>query len=142
VLFAVIAGVAGWYLMPPPKYTARTLLHVEAIPPAVAFQIGENRADFFTYQRTQMALIKTRLVLTAAVHHPEVRELQCVVNQLDPVQWLEKELQVDFKIATEILIISMSGDGPEELKALVNAVKRAYLQEIVYKDTQRRQQLT
>src|SRR6185369_8492294 len=70
VLGGIVAGVATWLGMPTPPLTAQSLLHVEAQPPAVVYQRGESRSDFQSYQRTQVALVKSRLVLNTALRDP------------------------------------------------------------------------
>src|SRR5262249_22802282 len=76
---------------------------------------------------------KSRLVLNSALKDPKVQEkkLEVVSNQIDPVDWLEKEIKVDFPSGPEILRISMSGNNRDELELLVNSVVKAYLREIV-----------
>jgi capsular exopolysaccharide synthesis family protein len=133
---AAAGGVA--VLVPPPKDAAHALLQIESHQPKVIFLTAENRADFATYQRTQAALLKSRLVLNAALREPKVKQLGMVGRESNPLQWLEKEIKVDFSIGPEFLRVTLQGDNPEELVVLVNAVTRAYLKEIVDKETKHR----
>jgi capsular exopolysaccharide synthesis family protein len=139
---SILAGLAAaaitWCFLPQPPNTARALLHVAPNPPSVVFHKGESRADFQSYQRTQIALVKSRLVLNAALRHPDVADFAVVREQVDPVAWLQKELLVDFSIAPEIMRIALTGDRAEELKVLVDKVTRAYLDEIVNKENNQR----
>ncbi len=59
--------------------------------------------------------------------------------QDDPVTWLERHIQADFGVAPEIMRISMTGEDTQALPIIVDAVRRAYLIEIVQKDTTARQ---
>src|SRR5262249_46300763 len=52
--------------------------------------------------------------------------------------WLRRQLQADFPEGPTMLSISMSGPNPDELKALVNAIRDAYLKEIVNKENNAR----
>src|SRR5438105_5005997 len=114
-LCAGTAAVAAWVVVPT-RYTARALLDVACTPPKVVFSTNENRVDpFHTYQRKQLALVKSRLVLTAALRRPKVAELSIVRQQVDPVDWLEDQVQADYSVAPEILRVSITGKQPEEL---------------------------
>jgi capsular exopolysaccharide synthesis family protein len=141
---AAVAATSTWFLyplLPIPKYTARTLLLLESVPPSILNRNVDNRADFATYRQTQAALIKSRLVLDSALNDPKVqdKQLEVVNNQIDPVEWLEKEIKVDYPSGQEILRISMSGNNPEELKLLVDSVTRAYFLKIVDDERIKRQ---
>jgi succinoglycan biosynthesis transport protein ExoP len=87
-----------------------------------------------------LQLVKSRFVLNAALRQPGVAALASVRQQLDPVKRLEKEISVDYPGGSEILRISMSGEDPKEIEMLVNAVKDAYLQEVVNKERDQRLQ--
>jgi capsular exopolysaccharide synthesis family protein len=128
-----LAGGGAWVTVPE-QHTAQTLLRVEATQPKLLFGSSEGINNFLNYQKAQAALVKSRLVLNAALRQPQVAELGLVRAQGNPVEWLEKHLQADYKLAPEILRISLSGQQPQELKALVNGVRSAYLQEIVDKE--------
>src|SRR5262249_19770259 len=66
-LCAAAAIITAWLLLPPSKYEARALLHIASNRPQVLGPIPEPSSDFPTYQRIQLALVKSRLVLIAAV---------------------------------------------------------------------------
>jgi capsular exopolysaccharide synthesis family protein len=138
VLGAAAAGAGTWFGMPPPQPTAQSLLYVEAQPPAVVYQRGESRNDFQSYQRTQVALVKSRLVLNTALRDPEVAALPMVRQPIDPVTWLQKEMLVDFSIAPEILRIALTGHDPEQMQVVVAKITRAYLDEIVKREEGKR----
>jgi capsular exopolysaccharide synthesis family protein len=132
-----LVAVAVWFFMPSAKYTTSALLQVAAIQPKMLFPTGENRVDFQTYQKTQQQLIKSRIVLSRALKNSKVSKLPVVLGQVDPVQWLEKRIQANF--VGEFFQISMSGDKPDGLANLVNAVAEAYLYVAVGNETADRQ---
>ena len=129
-LCASIAAAVVWSVVPPAQYTAQARFHVSAIPPRIIFPTAETHVDFRTYQRTQLALIRSQLVLNTALR--EVGDLPVVREQVDPVVWLERKIQAGFE--GEILRIAMYDTEPEGLAEIVNAVKDAYLSEIVDKE--------
>jgi len=130
VLASAAVGLAAWKFVPAAKYTTKTMLHVATHRPKVLFDTAERQADARAYQRTQVTIVRSRLVLEGALRKPEVERLPTVRRESDAAEWLEKELQVDFPSGSEILVIAMSGDRPEDLAVLVNAVADSYLQAV------------
>src|SRR5262245_24954457 len=104
---ATSAGSAVWYTQTE-KYIARTMVLINAQAPILVAD-PRDRSDFGSYQRTQVAYVKSRLVLNAALRDPKVAELKSVREHSQPVLWLEKEIQVDFSVAPEVLRIQMTG---------------------------------
>jgi capsular exopolysaccharide synthesis family protein len=135
-----ISAAAAWYFLPPGKSTAQVSLRVNSVPKFEIFHDHQARAAFQVYQKTQIGLVKTRLVLTAALRNEDVARLS-KIRELDQrggdtgaLEWLERELQVDFSLGPEFLRIAMTGDRPQELRIIVDAVKDAYLEKIPEKD--------
>jgi hypothetical protein len=90
-----------------------------------------------------VALVRSRLVLRSALQDRRVASLSVVAAHPDPVRWLEQEVQADFSVSPGVLRIAVSEDNPEELVALVNALREAYIREAVDRDAlQRRDRLT
>jgi succinoglycan biosynthesis transport protein ExoP len=137
VVVAAGAAFAAWSLVPTSTYTARTLMRV---PPGSTFlfRLAEAVPALGDHQRTQVALAKSRLVLNAALKQRGVGELNIVKTRPEPIEWLEKEIQADFSVAPEVLRIAMTGENPEELKALVTALRKAYESEILEKEKRER----
>jgi Mrp family chromosome partitioning ATPase/uncharacterized protein involved in exopolysaccharide biosynthesis len=131
VLLAAATVVLVLLELPPPKYKAQSLLQVATESPRVVLDTRETQTDFKTYQKTQEAYIHSRLVLEAALARPGIKDLRVVQKQADPVNWLEKQVQVDFAGGSEILRIGMIGEDPSALAMIVNAVTEAYLREVV-----------
>ena len=65
------------------------------------------------------------------MRRPDVRELTWVRGQADPLRKLTQALQVEPFEESAALRISLSGVRPEELTRLVQAVQRAYIEEVV-----------
>jgi capsular exopolysaccharide synthesis family protein len=132
---AAIAGAAGYLLSPPPKHTARTLLHLQEKQPVYFFNTSpDGRNNYDSYQRMQSAMVRSRLVLNAALNEPDVAKLASVQQQVEPVAWLEREIRVDFAVGPEIMRISMSGDQEDDLRKIVTAVRESYLNNVANKD--------
>jgi capsular exopolysaccharide synthesis family protein len=141
-VIAVPSVVAGAWFLLPPQPNVRSVLHIATTPPKVIFDTADNsgltREDFSNFQKTQAALVKSRLVLNAALREPKVAQLSVLADKPDPLDWLEQELKVDNNIAPEFLRISMDGEKAQDLAVLVSAVTKAYLTEIVNADHNKR----
>jgi uncharacterized protein involved in exopolysaccharide biosynthesis len=126
-------GYAAWKLQPE-KLKAQARLQVAAQIPKVLFQTVETEAanDYQRYQATQLTLVRSRLVLATALRASKVGNYRMVREQIDPIAWLKDNLNVGFIANSEVMEISLSGRDPEEMAGLVNAVTRAYMDEVVF----------
>jgi len=122
------------------KFKAQARVQVAEQEPRVLFQTveTETRDDYRRYQSTQLALVKSRLVLNAALQDQKVYRYRAVRELIDPIKWLQDNLEVQFVAGSEVMEIALSGDDPDEVAGLVNAVKKAYMDEIVLYDVKRR----
>ena len=64
-----------------------------------------------------MAIIKGQMVLNAALP-AQGRPTPEVHKAADPVEWLEKEIHIDFPNGREILHLTISSDDAETCKIL------------------------
>ena len=124
------------------KFTARARLLVAAEQPKVFFETVESLhldgADYKRYQLTQLALVKSLLALNAALQDQEVSKYLMIRKQVDPIAWLQANLEVKFLGDSELMEIALSGDDPDEVAGIVNAVKKAYIEEVVNADIKQR----
>jgi capsular exopolysaccharide synthesis family protein len=141
VICAGVAASATWFLLPL-KHTAQTLVQVPLDFPMI-LEYKREHTDLLNHQKNQVSLVKSRLVLNSILKNPKVAELSVVREQPDPLDWLERNVQADFNIAGAIMRISISGDRPQELVVLVDAVREAYLKEFIEKEQlEKTEQLT
>ncbi len=131
---------AAWSVIPS-KYTTYALLRVSSSEPFYMYPpAGQpGRTDFSTYLKTQAQLIKSHVVLLAALRDQSISELPTLREQVDPVKYLEENLKVEYTEGNELVKISLDGENPTEIKAIVDAVKNAFFKEVVEDDLQRRQ---
>jgi capsular exopolysaccharide synthesis family protein len=144
VLTAVTAGLA-FLLLPPSKYTARATFQISSVPPKVIFKTSDNEnqnaGEFESFKKTQADLMKSRRVLEGALNGGKlestneewagIAKLSCVLKEEDPVEWLEKTLQVEKQEGSEIVRLSISGDDPNEAAKVVNAVALSYVNIVI-----------
>ena len=147
ILAAAISFSAAWFLVPPAKYVAQARLQVAAQVPKVLYQTveteGSGGEDYKRYQTTQLTLVKSQLALNAALRDKddegnEIIKYPMLRQQIDPIFWLQENLKVDFLAGSEVMEISLSGESPQELAGIVNAVKKAYVEEVVNVDIKAR----
>ncbi|HEV3437697.1 MAG TPA: hypothetical protein VG122_10080 [Gemmata sp.] len=130
LIFLASLPVAGvWYFSTPPKYSAAAVFHISSQPQLLLSSQLENRDDFTMYKQSQMALIKSRRVLNAALKEPEIRDLNMVrTAQPDRLTWQDNALTVETDSNRfEFMRATIIGEDAEELLALLNAVVKAYL---------------
>jgi succinoglycan biosynthesis transport protein ExoP len=135
-----LVAVSLWFLLPLPKQMVRSLLFVSSKDPYILFPRNDGYS-FDMYQRSQIAAVKSRFVISAALKQRDpdtIANLAIIQEKPDPIQWLEKELQVDFSVSPEQMRISLRGDNTGEMKLLVNAVTKAYLTEFVDREKNKR----
>jgi succinoglycan biosynthesis transport protein ExoP len=123
VVVAAGAAVVAWNVIPPSKHSARTIVYLPSGD--LVFSAGQ-RGMTAERQRIQAQLAKSRPVLNAALRRPGIGAL---VPQPNALEWLEKEVQVDFPVP-DFIRISISGDDPEVLAKLVVALREAYRSEV------------
>jgi capsular exopolysaccharide synthesis family protein len=142
VVGAAAAGIV-WLLFPTSS-SAVALFHVASNQPNLVFDNlnFNNTGKYETYQKTQLALLKSNFVLMAALRSlPANLNTFSGLGTLDrKIQWLHNELNVQFPGGSEILQISLSGDvdNADEVRRIVDAVAKAYLGEVVNKERTQR----
>jgi polysaccharide biosynthesis transport protein len=135
---AAVACWAGSFWIPS-NGTARTLLHLASRRPVLLYETPENRTDFNIYQREQIGILKSRVVLNYAVERVR-KEPSGAAFGPDTVAWLGKDIQADYTIAPEILRVTLHGDDPQQMLPLLNAVASVYLELVVNRDRADRQE--
>jgi succinoglycan biosynthesis transport protein ExoP len=131
LMAAAVAAAVVWTIVPAPRATARAMVHIAAKPEGGLPGRVQDPNDFANFQRTQLTVVKSQLVLNAALRNPHVLALEIVHEQAAPMEWLMQELEVDFSMGPEVLKIAMKGEDGDALKVLVNAVMHAYLTEFI-----------
>ncbi len=131
-LAIVAAGAAGavWAFLPLPKMTGYAIFQIHSSQPHILSPSDKN--DFNLFRQSQPAMVKNRVILNAALRDPVVRGAS-VLKGDDKLTALEGALKVDFKGGPEIMRVSIEGDNPDELRAIVNAVAQSYLDDAVNK---------
>src|SRR5262249_39217657 len=68
LLGGAAAATAAWFLTPPPSYRARAMVHLASSPDHILNpKVHDAGRDFSYLQKTQMTVVKSQLVLKAAL---------------------------------------------------------------------------
>lgn len=134
---AVLAGALIWELLPP-NYESTAVIQVHQFEQVLAKATDKATADFLTYRDSQMTFMKTRPVLMEALAREGVRECRTLADVAHPIDWLDEELEIEEDTSPEFVRISLSGPYPEDLALIVNAVKDAYMDKVVYNERNER----
>jgi succinoglycan biosynthesis transport protein ExoP len=128
-LLAAAAAIAAIWFFLPPKYVAEARLQVAANRRMGMLTDQAFDSDYPIFHRTQANVIKSRGVLLQALKDPRVVELGTMGNFTAALSWLDKNLKVDYLLGPETLRVTLSGDNPEEVALVLNAIVEAYLKE-------------
>lgn len=132
-LGALCSGAAAllvYKLMPASEFTVGALLRVHPEERGVLGQETRlNTNDYRTLQKTQETLIKSRNVLNTALGKTNIAMLPTVKHLPDPVDWLERQLRIDFQ--GEIMTVNLSGAVKADLPLIVNSVVDTYKSKLV-----------
>jgi capsular exopolysaccharide synthesis family protein len=124
---AAVAAVLVWLFLPLPKHTAAAVFHIAGLPPRVINASTDTQADINSYRLAQQVSVKRRLVLNAALTDlTTTGAAPLLMSQPDPLVWLDKYLQVDFRNGPEFMRVYLEGDNPDEMLAVIKAVTVAY----------------
>lgn len=130
---ATLAGLLT-FLFLPRGFEAVAWLRVRDKSGMFGAGVGRDSAEYEAYRKTQVQLIKSPLVLMAALRRSGVNSLQTLKGEEDKVGWLMRNVQVSAPMESEVLQVRLRGEDPREITTIVNAVTTAYLNDVVNKE--------
>ena len=136
-LMAAGAAVVVAWLAIPVNYKASASLRIAANRPKILFDVG-GEDELLGNRNATATLVTSRFVLAEALRKPGVSQLDYLRDEEDRLAWLKEHVEVSFPADSEIMEIAITGDDPSQLVALVNAVKDAFMQEVVGVDRENR----
>ena len=96
---------------------------------------GRDNAEYESYRKTQVQLIKSPFVLMSALRRPGVSELKTLRDEKqDQVGWLARNIQVSAPMESEVIQVRLRGENAKEVTQIVNAVTQSYLSDVVNKE--------
>jgi capsular exopolysaccharide synthesis family protein len=137
LVLAAVAAAVLWNVFPASN-SATAMFHVASEQESIVFDVNKvSSQNYEIMKKSQLAALKSYFVLQSAVRKPGITSLSALAGE-DPVEWLMENLDVQFPQQGEYLSISLSGSyPPEDLQRLVDAVAKAYSDEVVFKERQR-----
>jgi capsular exopolysaccharide synthesis family protein len=96
---------------------------------------GRDTAEYESYKKTQLQLMKSPYVLQAALRRPGIADLETLREAVpDQVGWLSRALQVTATPDSEVVQVRLRGQKADDVAKLVNAVTSAFLDDVVNKE--------
>jgi succinoglycan biosynthesis transport protein ExoP len=144
MLVATMSGLLVWSLRTwgaDPEKGPRAFLQIGARAPGLSSTSKDNSEDYNDDLQTQFALIKSRLVINTALQQPAIAQLAAIRKQPDPIAWLKQYLDTSNVKNSKVVQVSLSprcGASGTDQAAIINAVVRAYLEEVANVDIKRR----
>jgi hypothetical protein len=126
---------------PAENRSPRALLLVADKPPRVVTNGQADHDNHDRYLQNQLVMLKTRLVLSAAMEQAAISQLPAIKNQADPTAWLARNLKVTNLNNTGVIEVSMdaqSGVDAKDQAAIINAIVGAYMEEVIDVNKKRR----
>jgi hypothetical protein len=140
LLLALVSAAVTW-LAWPKGVTATALFEVRQFETSITSdEYRASEKEFEIIKATQIALLKSKFLLTAALRDPGVASLSVFAGLDDPETWLQDHLEVSYPQDGEILSISLSGpkSQADDLCRAVDAIAEAYNKEVLVKEKGRR----
>ncbi|MDB5308227.1 MAG: ywqD 1 [Gemmataceae bacterium] len=137
-LVAVAAAATVWMVLPAGKHQARAVVQLRANTP----EVGHRSADEFeNFRRDQMFLLKSRDLHNRTLSEPSVASLDTVKNADDAVRMLDEGIKVSDP-SPQTILISLTGDNPEDLKTLLNMLVKKYIDDSTAEERRKRDDRT
>ncbi|RLS83228.1 MAG: hypothetical protein DWI05_01765 [Planctomycetota bacterium] len=135
---ALVMGVAFavpvWIFLPR-GYEAIVWLRIRAS----GTLLSEGRSEEYdAYRKTQLQLLRSPVVLNAALRKPGISSLRMITEQDDPQTWLAQTIEPVLQGDSEVMQLKFRGAVAEETAKILNAITSCYLDDIVNKDRQDR----
>jgi succinoglycan biosynthesis transport protein ExoP len=134
LLTGIAVAVPVWLFLPR-GYEAVVWLRIRSS----GTLLSEGRsAEYDAYRKTQLQLLRSPVVLNAALRKPGISSLRMITEQDDPQAWLARTIEPVVQGDSEVMQLKFRGAVAEETAKILNAITSCYLDDIVNKDRQDR----
>jgi hypothetical protein len=136
ILLLAVVGFCVWKAKNPEPVVYTRLLVARQTPRVLDGQArrGLDSQDYNTFSKALPELVKSRTVLNSALRAKSVSGLALIRAQNEPIVWLQKQLQVTFDPDAGMLRIALLHGDVSQRAPIVEAVRKEFLNEIVFKD--------
>jgi capsular exopolysaccharide synthesis family protein len=132
LLLGMMTVVPVWILLPR-GYEAVAWLRVR--DKGGMLSRGRDNAEYESYKKTQLQLMKSPYVLQAALRKPGIESLETLREAGgDPIGWLSRGLIVTASPESEVVQVRLRGKNAEDVAKILNAVTTAFLDDVVNKE--------
>jgi len=132
LLLATLTAVPAWIFMPR-GYEAVAWLRVR--DKGGMLSQGRDTAEYESYKKTQLQLMKSPYVLQASLRKPGIEGLETLREAgPDPIDWLSRSLMVTAAPESEVVQVRLRGKQADDVAKILNAVITSFLDDIVNKD--------
>jgi capsular exopolysaccharide synthesis family protein len=132
LLLAMLAAVPAWIFLPR-GYEAVAWLRVR--DKGGMLSQGRDTAEYESYKKTQLQLMKSPYVLQASLRKPGIEGLETLREAgADPIGWLSRALMVTAPPESEVVQVRLRGKNADDVAKILNAVIASFLDDIVNKD--------
>lgn len=115
------------YLVVKPSYEATSLIRIDQGMVILPQNNTVNTANANVYLQTQVNLLKSTTVLSAAVLDEQVRDLALIRRAEDPVAELKLLINTSIRPNTDLVDVSMRAHSLDEAKTIVDTVVAEFL---------------
>ena len=135
-LVLAIATVAGIWHFVNPKYKVVATLHVSPVVRAIldAQAAPIKWGDYRQYVGTQALTIAGPAIIDKLLAKPEVRSLPSLEKHPNPAGFIKRSVEAGLIPSSELMEISMIGENPQDMVAIVNGLIATYLQDVEDKE--------
>jgi polysaccharide biosynthesis transport protein len=132
LLLGLMTAVPAWIFMPR-GYEAVAWLRVR--DKGGMLSRGRDSAEYESYKKTQLQLMKSPYVLQAALRKPGIEDLETLREAgADPIGWLSRGLIVSASPESEVVQVRLRGKKAEDVAKILNAVTTSFLDDVVNKE--------
>lgn len=127
-LAAAAAAAAAWAVVPAGQHSARAFVRLRPAGPDV---VDRPPDEFEAFRKSQMFAVQSRDLIDRTLADPAVAALETVRTAADPARLIEDGLKVDAAPSPEVLAVTLAGDRPADLTAVLDALLKRYADEAV-----------
>lgn len=131
VLLAAMSVAGVWYFVKP-KYKVVATLHVSPVVRSIldAQAAPIKWGDYRQYVGTQALTIAGPAIIDKLIAKPEIRELPSLAKHPNPGGFIKRSVEAGQIPSSELMEVSMIGENPQDMVAIVNGLIATYLQHV------------
>lgn len=116
------------------EYKARAQVRISPQQARLLFETADQAAgsaNFKSYKNTQRQLLLSPHLLNNTLKKDSIKNLPIIRTQIDPIAWLQKQLEINFPDDAEIMQVALASTEPQIAQKVVDAVVSTYYDEVV-----------